>query len=396
MSDIAYLGRKMSGFRSSPEFDGYTRVVITVSEDVEYSAGVETGRTLSLECPWGTQEMAENLLACYQGFQYQPYTAHDAILDPAAELGDGLTVNNLYSGIYSMTTRFGGLCRTEVSAPAEEELNHEYPYIPKQERKVTRRLYSLSTELKIQAGLISAEIEDRKSAVESINTQLTLQSGQIAAKVSKTGGDASSFGWVLDGSSWTIKANSRDILKATKDGLEVYGKITATSGQIGGFTINYDSLAYNNQTWGGTNSTGIYIGPSGIQLGKNFKVDSAGNLTAASGTFTGAVHAGNIEYGGSAGYFSGSGISSHSLTGNRLEYNTIGTSYVSGGINTSLGYADFAYGVFNGWNKAGDIWTGRLKVSGSCEMFGYKIGMKSTAVATPSGGSKTIYYLGYS
>lgn len=352
MSNISYLGRKISSFDSSPEFDGYTRVVITVSEDLEYAAGVETGRTLTMECPWGTQEMADNILMRIRGFQYQPYTARGASLDPAAELGDGLTVNNLYGGIYSMTTKFGGLCRAEVSAPAEEELDHEYPYVPKQERKVTRRLYSLSTELKVQAGLIAAEIEDRKSDVESINTQLTLQSGQIAAKVSKTGGSASSFGWVLDDSSWTIRANSRDILKATKAGLEVYGKVTATSGKIGGFDITANSLAYNNQTWGGTNSRGIYIGPSGIQLGKNFKVDAAGNLTAASGTFSGYVKAGNIQYGGSSGYLSGSGVESHSISGNRLEYNTVSTSYTSSGVNTSLGYADYANGALvGGYNK---------------------------------------------
>lgn len=396
MSNIAYLGRKMASFNSAPEFDGYTRVVIVVSEDLEYAAGVETGRTLSMECPWGTQEMANNLLASVRGFQYQPYTAHGAILDPAAELGDGLTANNVYGGIYSLTTRFGSLCRAEVSAPAEEELDHEYPYVPKQERKVTRRLYTLSTELKVQAGLISAEIAERKSDVESINTKLTLQSGQIAAKVSKTGGKASSFGWVLDDSSWTIKANNRDILKATKNGLDVYGKITATSGKIGGFSIESNYLAYNNQKWGGTNSTGIYLGPSGIQLGKNFKVDAAGNLTATSGTFTGAVHAGNIEYGDSAGYFSGGGISSHSLVGDRLEYNTVDTSYVSGGILSSLANADFAMDAFDGYEWVGNLFTGRLKVSGAVEMFGYGIGMKTAAVMTPSGGSTTIYYLGYS
>lgn len=395
MSNIAHIGRKMTSFNSAPEFDGYTRVVIMVSEDLEYAAGEETGRTLTLECPWGTQKMADNLLASIRGFKYQPYTAHGAILDPAAELGDGLTANNVYCGIYSLTTRFGSLCRTEVSAPAEEELDHEYPYIPKQERKVTRRLRTLSTELKVQAGLISAEIAERKSDVESINTNLTVQSGQIAAKVSKTGGSASSFGWVLDDTSWTIRANNRDVLKATEKGLEVYGTIKATSGDIGGFEIKSNHLSYNKQTWGGTNSKGIYIGPSGIQLGKNFKVDSAGNLTAASGTFTGSVNAGSIRYGDDYGTLSGKGISSKSLSGSKISNGTLTTANMIDGINASLGYADFANGVFNGWNKANNIWAGQLKITGTVELWNQKIGMKTAAVATPGGGSTTIYYLGY-
>ena len=348
MSDITYIGRNMMAFHSAPEFDGFSRVVLVVSEDLEYVAGSESGRTMRLECPWGTQQMADNILDSIRGFHYQPYTAIGALLDPAAELGDGLTVNNIYGGVYSVSTKFGGLCRADVAAPADEEIDHEYPYVPKQNRKVSRRLYNLSTEMKIQAGLISAEIEERKSETESIKTTLSLQSGQIAAKVGRTGGETSSFGWELDEKSWIIKANSRDILKATKDGLEIYGKITATSGSIGGFDILSNYLSYNNQTWGGTNSTGIYLGPSGFQLGKNFKVDSAGNLTAASGTFTGSVNAGNIRYGGDYGTFSGSGISSGSIYGNRMVANTISTSYTSSGINRSLGYADRFYGATAG------------------------------------------------
>lgn len=157
----------MRNFTSDSQFDGFSRVVITVSDDVEYSAGVDTGRTLTLTCPWGTQAMAENILENIRGFQYQPYTAADAILDPSAELGDGITANNVYGGIYTQNTKFGGECRATVAAPQEKQTNHEYPYVEKQERKVTRRLYNLSTELKVQAGLISQEVTERKSDVES-------------------------------------------------------------------------------------------------------------------------------------------------------------------------------------------------------------------------------------
>ena len=355
MSNVTYVGRQITSFDSAPEFDGYTKVVMTVSEDVEYSAGVDTGRTLTLECPWGTQAMADNILESIRGFKYQPYTATDAILDPTAELGDGITANNVYGGIYTMSTRFGPQCRATVSAPSEEELDHEYPYVPKQERKVSRSLYNLSSELRVQAGLISAEVSERKSDVESINGKLTVQAGEISAKVNRTGGSSSSFGWVLDDSSWTIRANSRDVLKATKNGLEVYGKITATSGKIGGFDIQSNYLSYNNQTWGGTNTTGIYVGPSGIQLGKNFKVDASGNLTAASGTFSGYVRAGSIQYGGSNGTLSGAALKAGSVyggSGGKIAGNSLSTFNLTGGINTSLGYADYSHGVFSGWNTA--------------------------------------------
>lgn len=366
MSDKTYIGKLHRKYEDSPQLDGYSKVVINVTDELSYEAGADTGRTLTISNPWGTQAMAERILASIRGYQYKPYKSTGAILDPSAELGDGITVDSAYGGIYSLENHFAGRFTSNVSAPNDEELDHEYPYVPQSERKITRQIGKLSSEFKIQSGLISA-------------------------KVSRTGGDASSFGWELDESSWTIKASGTDILKATKDGLEVYGKVTATSGKIGGFAIENNALSTNSQTFGGTNSVGIYIGPSGIQLGSNFKVDSAGNLTATSGKFTGTVSAGNISYGGSSGYFSGSGISSGSIYGSRLVANTVSTAYTSAGINTSLGYADNANLAFNGLTKVSSF-----KISGTFHLHDYHVGRKAVTVATPSGGSVTLYYLNWS
>ena len=352
MSSSVNILRNMVSFDKAEQFDGFSKVIIIVSDEVEYSAGTDTGRTLTLNCPWGTQEIANNILQSIKGFQYQPMTAENALIDPSVEIGDGISANGVYSGVYSLETKFNSNLPSTVSAPADEELYEEHTYVPKSEREVTRKFLEFQSQFRIQDGKISAEVEERKSDTKSIRATLEVQAGQITAKVNKNDGSSSTFGWALETASWRIFSGSNTVLKADKNGLEVKGVIRATSGEIGGFKITSNSLTYNNQTWGGTNTNGIYIGPSGIQLGKNFKVDAAGNLTAASGTFTGSVNAGNIRYGGSYGTLSGSGISSNSITGNRLEYNTVGTSYVSGGINASLGYADFANGVFNGWNEA--------------------------------------------
>ena len=352
----------MVSFDKAEQFDGFSKVVIIVSDEIEYSAGTETGRTLTLNCPWGTQEVANNILESIKGFQYQPMTAEDALVDPSVEIGDGISANGVYSGVYSLETKFNSNLPASVSAPSDEELYEEHTYIPKTEREVTRKFLDFQSQFRIQDGKISAEVEERKSDTKSIRATLEVQAGQITAKVNKNDGSSSTFGWALETASWRIFSGSSTVLKADKNGLEVKGVIRATSGEIGGFKITSNSLTYNNQTWGGTNSTGIYIGPSGIQLGKNFKVDSAGNLSAASGTFSGNVYAGNIQYGGSAGYMSGDGISSGSIYGNRLASNTITTAYTSGGINASLGYADFANGVFNGWNMASVVWASSLRV----------------------------------
>ena len=113
-----------------------------------------------------------------------------------------------------------------------------------------------------------------------------------------------------------------------------------------------------------TEHRGIYLGTDGIVLGKGaFKVDSNGNLTAKSGTFTGTVHAGKIDYGGDAGYFSGQGLSSGSVSGGyggQIGGSTITTANTNGGINTSLGYADYANSAFNHWVTVPSLEVGNM------------------------------------
>ena len=392
--------RNMASFDKAEQFDGYSKVIIIVSDEVEYSAGTDTGKTLTLNCPWGTQEIANNILQSIKGFQYQPMTAEDALVDPSVEIGDGISANGVYSGVYSLETKFNSNLPTSVSAPADEELYEEHTYIPKTEREVTRKFLDLQSQFKIQDGKISAEVEERKSDTKSIRATLEVQAGQITAKVNKNDGSSSTFGWALETASWRIFSGSSTVLKADKNGLEVKGVIRATSGEIGGFKITSNSLTYNNQTWGGTNSNGIYIGPSGIQLGKNFKVDSAGNLSAASGTFSGNVYAGNIQYGGSAGYFSGGGISGGSIYGDRLVGNTVTTAYTSSGINSTLSHADWSYGVLNGWTMIEKISAKWVYANDGCHVGslavgGSEISKKSVVVKNSAGNNVTLYYLGW-
>lgn len=395
MSDTTFLGRRMRSFRSAPQFDGFSKVTIIVSDEIEYSAGSDLGRTLRLTNPWGTPEMAQNILNSIRGFQYQPYTAEGALLDPAAELGDGVTANNVYGGIYTKKVKFGPLMTVTVAAPEDEEINHEYPYKSKPNKEITREAKMLRASLAIESARITAEVAERKSAVETLTAMLQVQAEKIEAKVSKTGGDPSSFGWELLNSSWTVKGNGRDIFKVTQAGADVYGKITATSGKIGGFDILSNYLSYNNQVWNGTNTIGIYLGISGLQMGKNFKVDASGNLTAASGTFTGAVNAGSIRYGGDYGSFSGSGISGGSIYGDRLVGNTITTTYTSSGINSALANGNWAANLFSGiqdYNASIKIGTVSCK---TLYQGGSGFSQKSATIKDYDGNNVTIAYWGW-
>lgn len=390
MSDAVNILRSMESFDKAEQFDGFSKVVIIVSDEVEYSSGDDTGRTLTLNCPWGTQEIADNILQSVKGFQYQPMTANGALVDPSAEIGDGISANGVYSGIYSLGIKFNSNLPSDISAPADEEIDEEFPYKSKQERKVERQNREIRASLSVQADRITQEVTERKSQTEELRATLNVHAQQIDAKVAKEGGDdASDFWWKLLSTGWDAGTGSKTVFSVKKTGAYVDGEIRTSSGKIGGFDIQSNYLSYNGQTWGGTNTTGAYIGQSGIQLGKNFKVDMQGNLTASSGTFSGNVYAGNIQHGGNAGYLSGGGISRGSIYGNRLVGNTITTAYTSGGINTSLGYADFANGVFNGWNRARQIACDQLS-SSEILLGGKKLGMSTINYVDYNGKSRSI------
>ena len=376
-SQVISVAKNAASLKAGKRAQEYTKVILHVTDDVSYTVGNDLGLTMEYTNPFGTLEMARNILASIAGYQHQSFDAASALLDPAAQLGDGLDINGIYGGIATMTSRYGPHFTADVGAPAIQEIDQKAPYKSSEARQVERKFLETYAKLAIQADQITAEVEARTNDVEQLNALLTVQANQIAAevtarksdveqlnallkvqadqisaKVSQTGGNPASFGWEMLVNMMRFLANNREILRLDASGATLNGIINALGGTIGGFTILSDYLSYNNQTWGGTNTIGAYIGRSGLQLGRNFSVDMQGHATMASANIRGTLRAGDLIYGGDAGYLSGSGLESHTVAGNRLQYNTVSTSYTSGGINTSLGYADFSNGVFNGWNTA--------------------------------------------
>lgn len=367
MYDTINVRSSVTSLQKQNQLMPYSKVHVDVTDELFYEAGDDTGRTLTMFCPWGTQATANKTLARIRGYQHQPYTAAGAYIDPATEIGDAVSVGSVFGGVLTKNVTVGPLYVAEVSAPGEESIDYKYEYKSSTQRQIERSYSEMKATFKVQADLISAEVTARTEQGKQLESQLKVQAEQISARVTKTGGSSSSFGWDLDDTSWIVKANNTTVFKITKDGVEIKGSINALTGKIGGFDIESDYLSYNNQVWNGTNSRGMYVGVHGIQCGSaedGVQITPSGKLYAESGYFRGSVDAGSINYGGDSGYFDGSGLASHSVYGSEIGYNTISTAYTSGGINTSLGYADYSNGVFNGWNTASDMAATSLKLDG--------------------------------
>lgn len=276
MSDyeINSLSRRYASLDVSPQLSGYSGIRVDPGDGSDpYLVGTESGRVITIKNPWMTEAQAQRMLAKLQGFAYQPFTATDALLSPAAELGDGVVLNGLYSGLYAIDRDFNALMAADIRAPQDEEIDHEYPYEPQAERAAARRF----------------------SAIES---ELLFFNDRIEAKVSQTGGDNRSFGWSLLSDHFSLFSGSSEVFRVDSSGATVTGVIRATAGEIGPFTLNADNsraIQYNGATYGG-NRQGLYLGPSGIQIGaanaSYFQCSMKGDVVAHNMKLTGTLNVG--------------------------------------------------------------------------------------------------------
>lgn len=320
------LGKQYEGLDASPLFQPYSGVEITVNEDESIFVGDRTGRVLIIDNPWGTRQQALDILNSLigTGFQYQPYSASQAFLNPAAEIGDGVVMNGLHSGIYALDRKFSPQMTAAIEAPQDEELDHEYHYEPKQERIFKREIAAARASIRINQDSIEAEVLRATEIEGTLSSLISQNATSINAKVSQTGGSNSSFGWSLLSSKFSLFAGNKEVFKCTAAGIEVNGKITATSGYIGdssnGFTISARSI-FNGMGNINSGASGIYIGTDGIALGGGkFKVTSAGAISAANMTLTGTLNIGGSTISASTlrsgaqsaynngGYWSGGGV----------------------------------------------------------------------------------------
>ena len=183
---INVLNRAVS-LATAPKFAAFTGVRLWYDDDQYFFAGDETGRVLEADNPWATQAMADSILAQVSGYAYQPFEAGAALLDPAAELGDGVNVGGVYGPLASITTRFDAMCTADIAAPADGDIEHEYPYLTPAQREYKRnkaRTYSLISKtaeeirlevhsLRTDTGLALEELE------KELNEELDWLSGEF-------------------------------------------------------------------------------------------------------------------------------------------------------------------------------------------------------------------------
>lgn len=265
MSDKVFLGTRMAQLDTSPSLTPVSKVILAVDSENAYIAGNDTGRTVEVTCPYGTQEMANNILSALSSYTYTPAMAQDAILDPAAEIGDGLTMGGVYTVLAQSTLTFDGLMTSDAGAPGQAEQESEYKYqspviadinwqlaetrslISKTSEEI---LLQVENELKGLSSSFSVQLQQIQSQVTGLNGQvssITQKVDNITLSVSN-GSTSSSISLSVGGvvvSSQNIQMNGLVTFTGLANGTTTIDGACIKTGTIEASRIDTDSLYVN-------------------------------------------------------------------------------------------------------------------------------------------------------
>lgn len=208
MSEKYYVGKDVTSFSDKGKYKPISRVTLLVDDENSLTAGDDTGMEVIASCPHATQPMVNALLQTMKGYQYQAYEAGAANIDPAAELGDGVTVGGIYSPLSKLSDDGRGYAG--ISSPGEAEMEDEYPaggYIAQEfNRKIaeTRSIITkTSEEINLKVEGIDGRVSDITQTVDGISLSVTSASspdGQTTATITLKVGPNNYTGYIkLDG-----------------------------------------------------------------------------------------------------------------------------------------------------------------------------------------------------
>lgn len=116
------------------------------------------------------------------------------------------------------------------------------------------------TELEVRSGEIEASVTEVYGDIQNLETEQTVLSSrinqtatEITAKVSKTGGQASSFAWSLTDSAFKLISGNKEVFKCDSNGITVDGytttaQLNATNARVGSLEADHVSVSSFNAT----------------------------------------------------------------------------------------------------------------------------------------------------
>lgn len=315
------------------------------------------------------ETVARNLYEVIKVVKYRPYNC-EKIGNPCLSLGEAVNVytakeiiesyvlSRTYKGIQQPTDTISASGKSPKYSEQVNGINKSIIQLRGKTNELERTVEETRSEIKdVESGLdtkitqTAGKIELESTRAQGVETDLaaaiSVQADQIKLKVSK--GDVSSqlsieSGQVsISGDRFVLSATNCSISKEgkiTAKDVDLSGKITASSGNIAGFTIESRKMYYSSSSLG-TGSSGVYIGTDGISLGNKvvLKADGSANLKDA-------TLEGDLKISGSLGTIS------FSSGGNSMLLDRNGISFAASSISTKITSSEISVGSSLNYSKA--------------------------------------------
>lgn len=284
--DKTYLGRRLAEFSPGIASQPITKVeLLDENGDVVGVSGSDTGRTLTALQPDGTNAMAAAILAKVSGYKHIGYDGRKALLDPAVEIGDAVTVDGHYVPLIALDMTFDPLLAPDISAPDADELDDEYPYKSPTQRQIERNMAKTRSLITKTSEAIMLKVEGIDGKYTEVKTTLD------GVTITDASGTTKIKGSSIETGSIAAKSISADKLNLT-------GAITFS---------DLDTKAQNSINTANSNA--------------NTAITAAGNAQAAANGAVQKVSA--WEYPGST-YIDGSKIMTGTVMATKLLGGTVG------------------------------------------------------------------------
>lgn len=219
MNGKQWVGERALSFKSFSATPPITQVMLATDESggTVYTAGVE-GYSISVICPWATQQMANDLLAKAQGFRYQGFEASMAALPGSAERGDGVNISGVYGMLADRTIYFNPSMNSDISAPWEEEVNHEFQYRSPIKQDINRQVGQVQANLEVAVDSITQTIQGINGEI----AQITVNINGITQRVQDAEGNISTLEQKVDSITLSVSNGSASsIISLTVGGVVV-------------------------------------------------------------------------------------------------------------------------------------------------------------------------------
>lgn len=248
MNGSVYVGKKALSLTEYEKTAPISGVILWVDDDNCYEAGDETGTVIEQDCPYASQEMANSLLATLQGYSYQGLEASGAKVSPIAELGDGLTVDGLYTQLAYQNIRFSTGEVMDVAAPGSDETLHEY----KTEGQTTKQFTHQIAETKSLISKTSEEILLQvENELEGLSSSFSVQLDNITGRIDGLDGQFAELSLTLDGLTVTDSTGKTVINGSMIQTSNLYVNAANISGTLTANQINLTGAI----TWGDLDSS---------------------------------------------------------------------------------------------------------------------------------------------